>query len=111
MDEITISIANDFSEFPGGRYPEDGPFNGTTFRNKHLVPHFRDGKNVVVSFDNVAGFGSSFLEEAFGGLVRENQFNIDMLESHLKLVSSEEEITDFIEIAWQFMREAIAESK
>ena len=111
MDEITISIANDFTEFPGGRFPEDGPYNGTTFRNEHLVPHLREGKSVVVSFDGVAGFGSSFLEEAFGGLVRENHFRENELNAQLKLVSSDDEFTDFIEIAWEFIRGAVSEQQ
>ena len=41
MDAITvhrISVAQDFSRFPAGRYPEDGSFNGTTFRKDVLVP-------------------------------------------------------------------------
>ena len=65
-----IAIAEAFSPYPAGRYLEDGKYNGTAFRREHLVPALREFDIVDVVFDGVAGFGSSFLEEAFGGLVR-----------------------------------------
>ena len=44
-----------------------------------LVPALRDaisrGSKVVVSLANVMSFGSSFLEEAFGGLIRNEKFS------------------------------------
>ena len=58
----SIVIATDFS-----RYPEDGPFSGAKFRQDHLAPALQDFDRVEVIFDGAAGFGSSFLEEAFGG--------------------------------------------
>ena len=67
----TIRIAEEFSEFPGGRYPEDGDGNGTDFREKYLVPAIRAGEPVDVILDGTRGYPSSFLEEAFGGLVRQ----------------------------------------
>lgn len=66
----TISIAKDFSVYPGGRTPEDGPYSGKEFREKLLLPIFNSNEKVAVEFDGVRGYGSSFLEEAFGGLVR-----------------------------------------
>jgi hypothetical protein len=66
----TISIAQDFSKYPGGRYLSDGPYSGQLFRTKHLVPVLGEDK-IIVILDGVRGYGSSFLEEAFGGLVRE----------------------------------------
>ncbi|MBD5647992.1 MAG: STAS-like domain-containing protein [Desulfovibrio sp.] len=65
-----ISIAQDFSVYPGGRIPADGPFSGEEFRNDYLLPIFNSNEHVTIDFDNVRGYGSSFLEEAFGGLVR-----------------------------------------
>lgn len=65
-----ISIANDFSVFPGGREPSDGPFSGQEFRDNILIPIIEKNENAIINFDNVRGYGSSFLEESFGGLVR-----------------------------------------
>lgn len=65
-----ISIANDFSIYPGGRTPEDGDFSGQDFRSRFLVPALTHKERIIVDFDGTRGYGSSFLEEAFGGLVR-----------------------------------------
>lgn len=67
---IEIRIADDFSRVPAGRYRNDGPRSGEAFRRDHLAPALRDADKVVVRLDGVEGYGSSFLEEAFGGLVR-----------------------------------------
>ena len=71
MSTQVISIAKDFSPTPAGRYRSDGPFPGEKFRDDLLLPALRkDTEPVTVELDGTAGFGSSFLEEAFGGLVR-----------------------------------------
>lgn len=70
MQTKMISVVNDFSENPAGRYVADGPNSGERFRNEYLLPPLREGKSIVVNLDGALGFGSSFLEEAFGGLVR-----------------------------------------
>ena len=74
---MMIDMAADFSPYPSGRIPSDGSFSGESFREKLLRPAIRDvvagGLNVediVVNIDGVRTFGSSFLDEAFGGLVR-----------------------------------------
>lgn len=70
----TINLASDFSPLPHGRHPEDGPYNGETFRVKVLAPAvqraIREGTRIIVNIDGVKALGSSFGEEAFGGLVR-----------------------------------------
>lgn len=72
--EQVINLAEDFSPYPAGRDHADGPFNGARFRDEILRPRLADaiarGQTLVVSLDGVKSFGSSFLEEAFGGLVR-----------------------------------------
>lgn len=87
----SIEIAKDFSEYPAGRVPKDGPYNGERFRKEFLVPALREAiahdDKVTVILDGVRSFGSSFLEEAFGGLVRcEGYSNEDVL-SRLCIVS------------------------
>lgn len=59
-----------FSKYPGPRYIKLGEFSGEEFRDEILVPALMAG-DVTVDFDGVYGYGSSFLEEAFGGLVRQ----------------------------------------
>jgi len=65
-----IDIGKDFSRYPAGRYLSDGPFSGELFRSNFLVPALENNEKIVVLLDDTAGYGSSFLEEAFGGLVR-----------------------------------------
>ena len=104
----TINIANDFSRYPAGRYRADGKFSGAAFRDDLLVPALRKpGIGLVcVCFDDVAGFGSSFLEEAFGGLIRNNIFEKEFLDAHLRLVATDPELEDFVGLAMKHMEEA-----
>ncbi|MGL6427827.1 STAS-like domain-containing protein [Aeromonas hydrophila] len=66
---ITIFV-KDFSVFPGPRTKELGENSGEAFRDDILIPAIRAHKQVCVNLDGVFGYGSSFLEEVFGGLVR-----------------------------------------
>lgn len=70
MSTVTIDLARDFSRTPGGRYERDGVCSAEAFRREHLDPAVARGGAVTVDLDGALGFGSSFLEEAFGGLVR-----------------------------------------
>lgn len=65
-----VNVANDFTRFPSGRYKRNGPTSGEEFRDRFLLPVIRAGDQVKVELDGTIGYGSSFLEEAFGGLVR-----------------------------------------
>lgn len=67
---VTIKVAEQFSRFPAGRFITDGPFSGELFRRKFLEPALQSTGEIVVEMDGARGYGSSFLEEAFGGLVR-----------------------------------------
>lgn len=85
MQTKMISILN-FSENPSGRYTTDGPNSGERFRNEVLVPALKTGMGITVSLDGALGFGSSFLEEAFGGLVRLG-YRASELRDKLKILS------------------------
>lgn len=66
----TIRLASDFNPFPFGRYPSHGDWNGQRFRDEWLAPALRSSDLVEVDLDGARGLSPSFLEEAFGGLVR-----------------------------------------
>lgn len=89
MKTVTIDIGHDFSDVPSGRFPEDGEFNGTRFRHDLLVPALKSYQKVFVNIDNTEGYGSSFLEEAFGGLIREEGFRKNELDLKLVIQSSQ----------------------
>ena len=74
---ISIIISRDFSETPGGRYIKEGAFSGEAFRKEILRPKYDEAiekdEKLFIDFDNCYGFASSFLEESFGGLVRDTK--------------------------------------
>ncbi len=98
-----ISIADDFSRYPAGRYRADGDASGTAFREGFLVPALQKFNKVEVIFDGVAGCGSSFLDEAFGGLVRENNMEKDFIKQHLSLSTSDRNLEDFVKLAYRYI--------
>ncbi len=81
MRTTTINVAADFSRYPGGRYRQHGHHAGEAFREDHLAPSLDQNERVIVDLDGVVGYPPSFLEEAFGGLVRVHKIaSADLLE-------------------------------
>lgn len=103
----TLSIAEDFSPFPAGRFRTDGPYPGEAFR-EHLVKALAENQRVTVQLDGTAGYGSSFLEEAFGGLVRLEGFTSAELHEQLIVESSDPSLV--VEV-WSYIDDAVAEAK
>lgn len=91
-----IDIPVDFTRYPAGRYRSDGKFSGERFRDDLLVPALRAAKFVQLKLDGTAGYGSSFLEEVFGGLVRSGEFSADQLLEAIKLESKDSSLIDEI---------------
>lgn len=65
-----VDVGKDFTRFPAGRTRTDGPYCGEVFRDEFLRPSLDAGQQIIVKLDGALGYGSSFLEEAFGGLIR-----------------------------------------
>lgn len=99
---ITINIARDFSKYPAGRFVKDGPFSGEHFRKKFLEPNIEKQDKIIIELDGARGYGSSFLEEAFGGLVRKG-FTSNTLKKKIEIQASNKslvtEILEFIDRA------------
>ena len=81
---MKISIATDYSDTPAGRYKSDGPYSGEKFRDDVLLKHLNQSDIVEIDLDGSEGYGSSFLEECFGGLVRMGLFTSEELHKKLK---------------------------
>ena len=109
---MIISIAKDFSTIPGARFPEEGDFSGQDFRTNVLCPALKEaiskGEVLTVVLDGTAGLGTSFLEESFGGLIRNDKFTLSTIQKHLEFVSDED--PDYIAEINQYMSEANAQS-
>jgi hypothetical protein len=65
-----VDVGHDFTRYPAGRDLNDGPFCGEVFRERFLQPRLDRHEKIVVKLDSALDYGSSFLEEAFGGLIR-----------------------------------------
>lgn len=88
MAEKIINIAAEFSKTPGGRYRTDGPASGEEFRESVLIPALRENATIVIELDGTRGYPSSFLEEAFGGLVRRQHWSAAEFARKVKIRAS-----------------------
>lgn len=86
---MTIDVGKDFSRYPAGRFQKDGRGSGEQFRNELLLPALASHERVQVVLDSTMGYGSSFLEEAFGGMVRLGHVSPREALKRLDLVTSD----------------------
>jgi hypothetical protein len=103
MREMYVSIARDFSPHPGPRYRRQGPASGEEFRAL-LVEWLKQAERLIVDLDGTSGFGSSFLDEAFGGLIRNEGLRREDLAERLVIKSDMdesylEEVREALELA------------
>lgn len=110
---IKINIANDYSKTPGARYEIEGAYSGEKFRNEILLPKLRNAikDNILleVTLDGTAGFGTSFLEEAFGGLIRIDKIDIAVIKKKVKFIS--DEYPDYIDEIYEYLEDAAENEK
>ena len=102
-DDVHVYVAQEFSKYPSGRTVKDSRFSGDEFRKRFLTDALRAKKDVYVHLDGVLGYGSSFLDQAFGGLRRFDEIPIEDIKSHLHVVTKYPDL-DF-EI-WSFIDSA-----
>lgn len=95
MPDLRLSVAEEFSRTPGPRYAAEGDFSGEVFRQEVLRPKVKEAihtkAHLLIDLDGTAGYGTSFLEEAFGGLVRMDGISAETLRAILRFKSDEEE--------------------
>lgn len=108
---MRIDVASDFSPFPIGRFtPRDGEFTGQSFRERLLAPALRSvvGSNerVNVDIEGLITLGSSFLEEAFGGLVRESGFTRSEVEKYVVIEFKDPSLKFYADEIAKYIREA-----
>ena len=72
---IKYSIAKNYTETPGPRYQNEGEYSGEHFRKTVLLNLVQEAQSkserIELNLDGGYGYPTSFLEEAFGGLIRE----------------------------------------
>lgn len=93
-NEIILKISEDFSSTPGPRYEHEGEYSGEVFRRTVLKQQIeraiREKVTLLVDLDGTAGYGTSFLEEAFGGLIRVDGYDMATLNNIIRFISNEE---------------------
>ncbi len=107
-----LSVADRFSKVPGARLRRDGPHSAEEFRSNVLVPALRTAINdndvLEVMLDGTAGYGSSFLEEAFGGLVRSATFPSEQIRTHLRVVANDPLYAGYRALAERYLKDALS---
>lgn len=105
-----INVGKDFSGHPIGRYRDDGPESGEVFREDVLIPklkHLKDGEKLeIVLDDQVEGYGSSFLVEAFAGVVKVGFMKSEELLKKLTFRYDDEDFDFFEKKIRQYISEA-----
>jgi hypothetical protein len=90
MRTVIIEIAKDFSPTPIGRTRKTGDQNAVDFRSDILIPKLLEaekrGEVLEVLLDGVFAYTSSFLEEAFGGLLRDPRVDANLVKNHLRVI-------------------------
>lgn len=91
--EIELNISKQFSKYPGPRFRKEGEKSGEEFREEILEVAFdqciKSNNILLVNLDGGAGYGTSFLEEAFGGLARKYN-NPNLILETIKFITKEE---------------------
>ncbi len=113
MNNLQINVAKDFTRLPGVRTAAEGDNSGEAFLRNHLFPKFREavrsGVQLIVNLDGTAGYATSFLEAAFGGLIRGDELyqipatDLSQAQKTLVIISSDRYLKEEIE---EYMLEA-----
>jgi len=113
---MEIDVAKQFSPYPSGRVEEDGTFNGQKFRVEHLEPALDELVNsddkseiLTVNIDGVRSFGSSFLEEAFGGLIRKTKHDPVWAVKVLNIKCSQDHLKMYHDVILQYVKDALTQ--
>lgn len=110
---MNINICKDYTDTPGGRYIKQGDFSGEDFRNKLLKPKYIEAiekrEKLKIDLDGGYGYGSSFLEEAFGGLIRELDKNYKQVLEVIEVKSDDE--PSLIDDITKYINDAIKKKK
>jgi hypothetical protein len=98
--DIIYKIAKEFTDTPGPRLIVEGKFSGEMFLKDVLLPKYKEAiksdSNLVIDLDGTFGYPPSFLDEAFGGLIKETQTGTSKIFKNLIIKSSRKHYIDTI---------------
>ena len=79
---------SDISKYPFGRFKSNGDFSGELLREEYLIPYLGMYEHIDIDLNGVMGLGSSFLEEAFGGLAK--KVSPEIIEDKISIICDED---------------------
>lgn len=110
-----LNIGKDFSLDPGGRFIGDGEHSAELFREDYLKPkimQLKAGEKLTIILDEgVEAYSSTFLIEAFGGLVKYGYFTSDLLLNLLDLKFADSDFIFYKERIIHYIQRAIYNSE
>ncbi len=109
---MELNVVKEFTDIPGGRYIEQGSHSGEEFRDNILRPKYdyclANDEKLIINLDGGYGYGSGFLEESFGGMVRMGYDGKKMLKKMVIITEDEPGLEDKIK---NYINEAIKVNK
>ncbi len=115
MTTKCINIGQEFSLDPAGRYRTDGGGSGEEFREdvlKGLVLSLKPNEKLTVILDDgVEAYGSSFLVEAFAGLVKYGLIGSKELQEKLVIQYEDPDFEYYKDKIFQYISEASFDSE
>ena len=93
MEKVITILVKDFSKTPGPRRKVEGDFSAELFVEKVLNPKLQEmdvapNLQISIDLDGTLGYGTSFLEEVFGGTARKK--GVSFVRDRIKIISKEE---------------------
>lgn len=93
MEQKIKIVVRDFSETPGPREKAQGDFSAELFVETFLDPEFKkmdadENLKMEINLDGTLGYGTSFLEEVFGGTARKK--GVNFVRERIEVISEEE---------------------
>ena len=108
MDQDKINISEEFTDTPGPRYIKQGRNSGEEFRKDLLIPRYKKARErkrkLIIELDGVYGYPPSFLEESFGGLIRDMKEPVEEVLKNIEFKCSARPY--LTEIIIKYMKEA-----
>jgi len=105
-----LNIGQEFSSHPIGRYYSDGEGSGEQFREEYLkqaLALLAEGEKLeVILDDGVEGYGSSFLVEAFAGLIKFGYIKNSDLNEKLSFIYADEDFSFYEKKIFQYIDRA-----
>ncbi|MFF7063580.1 STAS-like domain-containing protein [Pseudomonas sp. NPDC008258] len=89
--EKVFNVAK-YTDTPIGRNSLDGPKNGADYRDNVIVPALSDYQTIKLDFSETIGTTPSFLEEIFGGIIRDRILSPTELKRRVIVISKYESV-------------------